>query len=189
MFALKIFKDNQNIAKVESNILLVTPQTQDANWTYIRRSEDVRDVFWTSNARSIYVLCLRGRSMHQRKWMVFNRSSHLPNIFHKKEFCNIKQTHWKISLAFFSGFRSAPLVEKILMNKPFSVNGCKHLWASASEPNFRMSTILFVLIYIRYEGRVKRFKGVPLITSSSEPSTATSDASISWHFFAFFRAP
>ena len=31
VFALEIFKDNQNIAKVESNILLVTPQTQDAN--------------------------------------------------------------------------------------------------------------------------------------------------------------
>ena len=34
--------------------------TQDVNWTYIRRSEDVLDVFWTSYVRSIYVLCLRG---------------------------------------------------------------------------------------------------------------------------------
>ena len=32
--------------------------TQDVNWTYKRRSEDVLDVFWTSYARSIYVLCL-----------------------------------------------------------------------------------------------------------------------------------
>ena len=87
----------------------------------------------------------------------------------------------------FSGFRSATLVKKILMNKPFSVNGCKHLWASASEYNLRMSTILFLLLYIRFKGRVKRFKGVPLITSSSEPSTATSNASISWHFFTIFR--
>ena len=31
VFALEIFKDNQNIAKVESNILLVTPQTQYRN--------------------------------------------------------------------------------------------------------------------------------------------------------------
>ena len=31
VFALEIFKNNQNITKVESNILLVTPQTQDAN--------------------------------------------------------------------------------------------------------------------------------------------------------------
>ena len=32
--------------------------TQDVNWTYERRSEDVLDVFWTSYAHSIYVLCL-----------------------------------------------------------------------------------------------------------------------------------
>ena len=88
----------------------------------------------------------------------------------------------------FSGFRSATLVKKILMNKLFSVNGCKHLWASASKSNLRMLTILFVLLYIRYKGRVKRFKGVHLITSSSKLSTATSNASISWHFFAIFRA-
>ena len=47
------------------------------------------------------------------------------------------------------------------MNKPFSVNGCKHLRTSISESNLRMSTIPFVLIYIRY-------KGVPLIASSNE---------------------
>ena len=34
-------------------------QTQDVSWMYIRRSEDVRDVFWTSYVRSIYVLYLR----------------------------------------------------------------------------------------------------------------------------------
>ena len=37
-----------------------TPQTQNASWTYIRRSEDVLDVFWTSCVRSVYVLCRRG---------------------------------------------------------------------------------------------------------------------------------
>ena len=36
------------------------PQTQDVHWTYIRRSEDVQDVFWTPYVRSIYVLCLGG---------------------------------------------------------------------------------------------------------------------------------
>ena len=35
-----------------------TPKTQDVNWTYIRRSEDVLDVLWTSYVRLIYVLCL-----------------------------------------------------------------------------------------------------------------------------------
>ena len=37
----------------------LTPYTQEVNWTYIRRSEDVLDVFWTSYVRSIYALCLR----------------------------------------------------------------------------------------------------------------------------------
>ena len=36
------------------------PWTQDVNWTYIRRSEDVHGVFWTSHIRSIYVLCPGG---------------------------------------------------------------------------------------------------------------------------------
>ena len=38
----------------------VSPLTQDVNWTYIRRLEDVLDVFWRSYVCSIYVLCLRG---------------------------------------------------------------------------------------------------------------------------------
>ena len=33
---------------------------------YIRRSEDVLDVFWTFYVRSIYVLCLRGRVNKKR---------------------------------------------------------------------------------------------------------------------------
>ena len=37
--------------------LLDTPWTQDVNWTYVRHSEDVLHVFWTSYVRSIYVLC------------------------------------------------------------------------------------------------------------------------------------
>ena len=140
-----MFKNNQNIAKVKSNILLVTPQTQDGNWTY------VQDVSLTSYVRSIYVLCLRGRSIHQRKWMVFSRSSHFPNMFRKKEFCGVRQTHWKTSLVEpFFRLLSATLVKKLLMNKPFSVNGCKNLWASASGSNLRMSTILFLLLYTRY---------------------------------------
>ena len=43
-----------------------TPYTQDVNWTYIRRSEDVQDVFWTSSERSIYILYLRGIALHQK---------------------------------------------------------------------------------------------------------------------------
>ena len=37
-----------------------TPLTQNINWTYIRRSEDVLDVFRTFYVRSIYVLCPLG---------------------------------------------------------------------------------------------------------------------------------
>ena len=46
-------------------IKMTTPQTQDVNWTYIRRSEDVQDVFWTPYVRLIYVLCLRGGNHSQ----------------------------------------------------------------------------------------------------------------------------
>ena len=46
---------------LERNIeALLSPLTQGVNWTYIRRSEDVLDVFWTSYVRSFYVLCLQG---------------------------------------------------------------------------------------------------------------------------------
>ena len=31
--------------------------TQNVNWTYMRSSKDVLDIFWTSYVRSIYVLC------------------------------------------------------------------------------------------------------------------------------------
>ena len=37
-----------------------SPQAQDVNWTYIRRWEDVQDVFWTLYVRSVYVLFLQG---------------------------------------------------------------------------------------------------------------------------------
>ena len=36
--------------------VLCPAQTQEVNWTYIRRSEDVPDVFRTSYVRSVYVL-------------------------------------------------------------------------------------------------------------------------------------
>ena len=38
----------------------ISPWTQDVNWTYIRRSEDTLDVFWTSYIRLIYILCPGG---------------------------------------------------------------------------------------------------------------------------------
>ena len=40
--------------------MLFLRRTQDENWTYIRWSKDVQDVFGTSYICSIYVLCLQG---------------------------------------------------------------------------------------------------------------------------------
>ena len=38
----------------------VTRLTQDINWVYVRRSEEIQDVLWRSHVRSVYVLCPRG---------------------------------------------------------------------------------------------------------------------------------
>ena len=109
MLALLIFKDNQNIAKVESNILLI-------------------------------------RSVQQRKWMVFSRSSHHPNVFRKKGVLK----YWANSLeniscgAFFLCCKPATLVKKILMNKRFSVDGWKHLWTTASDLHNYVTTLTII---------------------------------------------
>ena len=57
---LEILDYLRKIDKVHSIILGTTPWAQDVNGTYIRRSENVLDVFWTSCVRSIYVLCPGG---------------------------------------------------------------------------------------------------------------------------------
>ena len=56
-------------------VLWMSPWAQDVNWTYIRRSEDAMDIFWTSYVRSIYVLCPGG-------WMqiIWNRECFTWNI-------------------------------------------------------------------------------------------------------------
>ena len=74
------------------------------------------------------------RSTQQIKLMVVSRNSHHPNVFRKIMFGNIRKINRKTSLAnYFLGCRPATLVEKILMNKCFSANGCKHLWMAASD--------------------------------------------------------
>ena len=55
-----IYLDSLKIGNVT---LICTPWTQDVNWTYIRRLEDIQDVFWTSYVRSIYVLCPGGKAV------------------------------------------------------------------------------------------------------------------------------
>ena len=52
----RIFLNNES-----KNIdLLIFHWPQDVNWTYLKRSEDVLNIFWTSYVRSVYVLCLGG---------------------------------------------------------------------------------------------------------------------------------
>ena len=96
MFPLKIFKDNQNITRDESKILLMS-------------------------------------STQRRKWYLAKAIT-TKTCFPKKVFWNIRQTHWKTSLpSLFLGCRPATLLKKILMNKRFSVNGCKHLWTAGCD--------------------------------------------------------
>ena len=52
------------------SVNISTPWTHDVNWTYIRRSEDVQDVFWTFYVRSIYVLCPGGICIFQYEYFV-----------------------------------------------------------------------------------------------------------------------
>ena len=72
-------------------VLISTPQTQDVNWMYIRRLEDVQDVFWTSYVSSIYVLCLRGR------WTGWITS--LDDIISPKWTINESETGWKFHIS------------------------------------------------------------------------------------------
>ena len=60
----------KTVKNAHGRVLLLlkwSQQTQDVNQTYIRRSEDVLDVFWTSYVRSIYVLCLLGQAFNLQK--------------------------------------------------------------------------------------------------------------------------
>ena len=47
--------------------LHIRPPPEDVNWTCIRLSEDVRDVFWMSYLLSLYILCPEGRGF--TKWL------------------------------------------------------------------------------------------------------------------------
>ena len=42
--------------KKKKNEKVPTPSTQEVDWTYIRRSKDNLNVFWTSSASLIYTL-------------------------------------------------------------------------------------------------------------------------------------
>ena len=55
---------------------LIIPWTHGVNWTYIRRSKYVLNVFWTSYVRSINVLCAWYNKTNQR-----NRNSNHNSMF------------------------------------------------------------------------------------------------------------
>ena len=50
---MQVFESSQAAPR----FLKLNSETQDENWTYIRRSENTLDIFWTPYVRSIYMLC------------------------------------------------------------------------------------------------------------------------------------
>ena len=55
----------------------ITRWRQDVNWTYIRRSEDILDIFWMPYIRSICVLCPGGN-----KYIIDQTLYNVPPQFH-----------------------------------------------------------------------------------------------------------
>ena len=49
------------------------PWTQDVNWMYIRRSEDVQNMLWTPHIYSVYV--------QNVNWMYMRRSVHVLDVY------------------------------------------------------------------------------------------------------------
>ena len=85
----------------------LTQQTQDVNWTYIRHSEDVLDVFWTSYVRSIYGLCLLGRmevkyDQPRFSWTISAISLKLCRLSHQNSIELLSKKNLKIDKHFFA---------------------------------------------------------------------------------------
>ena len=67
------------------NLCVPTSWTQDTNWTYIRHSEHIKDVFWTSFVRSIYVLCLMDRlRFNFMSLLNISRETSATNFYHQE---------------------------------------------------------------------------------------------------------
>ena len=66
------------------NKVFLTQSSQDVNWTYIRRSEDIQDVFWTSYMRSVYVLCRLG----SETYFFLHIHNHLPHSHDGSDTCH-----------------------------------------------------------------------------------------------------
>ena len=59
--------NSNNFPECNDTKKISDPVEQTVNWTYIKRSEDVLDIFWTSYVRSVYVLCLQGTIFLKQK--------------------------------------------------------------------------------------------------------------------------
>ena len=86
---LALHDDIINVIQSSSNL------AQDVNFTHIRCSEDVLDVFWTSYVRSIYVLCLRGGASYESPCQKFR--------------CQ-QSFSWKRSIAFYQNLSLVMIV-------------------------------------------------------------------------------
>ena len=87
---------------------------------YIRRSEDVLDVFWTSYVRSIYVLCLRDC----RVIRTIFRHSNFATTNTKKNFCRRWAYSWALRQSFINNAKYESTTKTT--NKKYRAT-CKHL--------------------------------------------------------------
>ena len=63
--------DLVNLLNIEMNVFKADTM-QNVNWTYVRRSKDVHNVFWTSSVRLIYVLCPVERTTSLQDVLLFS---------------------------------------------------------------------------------------------------------------------
>ena len=103
-----------------SNACYYTPWTQRVNSTYIRRSVEVLNVFWTSYVRSIYVLYPRGR-----KWRKLLSSilSELLGLI----------SNWNIKLEFIFSWKRNLLIKSFFCCKSWALKG---IFLLKSSENF-----------------------------------------------------
>ena len=123
--------------------MIYTPQTQDINWTYIRCSEGVQDLFWTpykSSFCSIYVLCLQGYVYIEAAelWCIVS-SKGILRLLQKKNstligsfYCCLKRRGWAQKVAKQFAIRGLVTYTPILLTKKIK---CKQLLRSVRKEN------------------------------------------------------
>ena len=92
-------------------IMTFTTWTQDINWTYIRHSENVLDVFCTSYILSSYVLCPGVTGSWHRKTVFW------VNLCFSLHFIDIN--YYRCMKLIFSAFQRFSLKEKVNFKREF----------------------------------------------------------------------